>query len=528
MTANFFRLMVFIARRERIASSIWIAALVLSSVGLAALYPGLFPDQAALDAMATTLNTPAMTALMGPVYGLGQLTPAMAFAQQCLAWFAIAAAIMNIFFVIRHTRADEELGRQDMLAALPVGKLATATAVLLSALILNGVVALLSWALLLAVGVEGTTAAGAAVYALSAGLQGVLFAAVALLAAQLLSTARAAAGLSFALLGLSYLARAQGDMDGDVLSYVSPLGLGLKVEAFYADNLAPLAVLAAEALALAAGALVVNARRDVGAGVIPARPGRKQASRFLRGPLGLAWRLSRNTCLAWAAGLFLLSASYGAVIGQLDSFASDNDMIRQMLEAQGGAASLTEGFIALLCAIMALSATVPVIATVSRWRSEEKRGRLDPVLARAVPRERLFGSFLAVAAAEAVCFPVLTVTGLYAAARPTGLVDLGQLAQAAFVYVPASLAMAGLTALAVGLLPRLASLAWLLLAYSFVAVYFGPLFDLPKWAARLSPFGNVPQLPVQPFAAAPLLALLALAALSAAAGLQGLRRRDIA
>ena len=526
--ANIWKYLRFITRRERVISVIWVAAISGFAILLTAIYPELFSTQESLVDMAAALGTPAMLAMIGPVYGLDALTPAIAMAQECLLWLAMTTIVMNIFLVNRHTRVDEELGRLEMLTSLPVGRLAGSLAVVKAAFVLDAAISLLTAFGIIAVDIEGLTVAGAFVYAFSVGVQGLLFAAITLLMAQLFSTARGSMGWSFAILGLSYMLRAYGDMTGNALSYISPLGLGLRVEAFYSDNFMPVIALLAETIAVTAVALSINKRRDVGAGVFPAKKGRAQASGFLKSPLGLAWRLSQGGFVAWAATMFALGASYGSVVGQIDSFVEDNATIMKMITAHGGdSGMLVDAFLPLLFGIMALVSTIPVINTMNRLRSEEKRGRIEQIYACSVPRAAMFMSFLCIAVAEAVILSLLTALGLYAAAQSTGMVSLGMLIKAALSFVPAMLVLAGLAALLIGLLPRLNVAVWVLFGYSFLMLYFGRLFDVPKWATNLSPYYYVPQIPIEDFKAAPIVALLLISAVLAVAGIIAYRQRDI-
>jgi ABC-2 type transport system permease protein len=121
MMVNFGKYFKFICRRERIASLIWIVAITASVIVFASLYPGMLPDQEALLGYQAMLDVPTMAAIMGPGYGKEALTPAIVMSHECSIWFAITVIAMNIFFVNRHTRKDEELGRFEMLSALPVG-----------------------------------------------------------------------------------------------------------------------------------------------------------------------------------------------------------------------------------------------------------------------------------------------------------------------------------------------------------------------------------------------------------------------
>ena len=63
---------------------------------------------------------------------------------------AVAAALMSIFLVVRHTRADEESGRLELLSATPIGRRAPLAGVLLVAVAANVVLALLTVAALVA------------------------------------------------------------------------------------------------------------------------------------------------------------------------------------------------------------------------------------------------------------------------------------------------------------------------------------------------------------------------------------------
>ena len=65
--------------------------------------------------------------LYGRLYGdsLGAVT-----AWRYGIWAAIFAALMAIFLVVRHTRADEEAGRLELVGSAAVGRLAALTAAL--------------------------------------------------------------------------------------------------------------------------------------------------------------------------------------------------------------------------------------------------------------------------------------------------------------------------------------------------------------------------------------------------------------
>ncbi len=529
MTAiyGFGRYIRFIARRERLIGLLWILCISVFSVAIAAAYPNIIPTTQEMYAMAQTMNTPATIAMMGPVYGMDALTTAIVMSQECLLWIALAAAVMNIFFIVRHTREDEELGRLEMLRSLPVGRLANPTAALVSAFAMNLIVSGLIALGLSAVNIPGTNLAGALVYGLSVGAVGFMFAGLTLLSVQLFTTPRGATALMLALLFVFYVMRASGDISGNALSYISPLGLCLKVYAFYDNNPLPILLLLTEGLVFGAIGLAICQSRDLGEGVIPARPGKKHASRFLLSPFGLAWRLKRNSLIAWSIAGFALGASYGSVIGEMERFVESNEMVKKLLEAIGAEHSMIDSFVAMIFMIMAILGTCSAITAVTKIRSEENRGRLEQIYSKSVSRTTMFASYIIIAIIQSLLVMLLSALGMYAASYSSGLLNLDLLIKAALCYVPALLAVAGATVLLVGLLPKLTALIWVLMTYSFVACYFGKLLEFPDWAAKLTPFGHIPQLPVQDFNAAPLIILTLTGSVLAIAGISAYRRRDI-
>jgi ABC-2 type transport system permease protein len=95
------------------------------------------------------------------------------------------------------------------------------------------------------------------------------------------------------------------------------------------------------------------------------------------------------------------------------------------------------------------------------------------------------------------------------------------------VFLPAVLVVAAIAAALVGLAPRLASLAWLVVVWSLIAGLFGPLLDLPDWALKLSPLGWVSKVPAEDVDVLTLTGLLVVAVALTAAALAGFRRRDV-
>jgi ABC-2 type transport system permease protein len=246
---------------------------------------------------------------------------------------------------------------------------------------------------------------------------------------------------------------------------------------------------------------------------------------FLRGPIGLGWRQTGGMLIGWTVGVGVIGLVYGAVTPELESFIADNPTIEDILKSIGEA-SLVDNYIAMINAITLTIAAVPLLLVVLRMRREEIAGRNDQLLALPLSRTRLFGAYLIVAFLASLVMPVVTAVGLHAGAGVSSP-GFGTLIAAAAVYLPALWTMIGVAALLVGAIPKLAALAWALFGYGFFVLYFGMVIpDFPQTAVRLSPFGNIPQLPVQDMNWPPLLTLTGIAAALSIGALFAYRRRD--
>lgn len=94
---------------------------------------------------------------------------------------------------------------------------------------------------------------------------------------------------------------------------------------------------------------------------------------------------------------------------------------------------------------------------------------------------------------------------------------------------PAALGFVAVAALVVGILPRLAvGVGWALFGVGAVWGTLGGLFAPPEWTLHLSPFFDVPALPVDDGADwVPMLIVSGAAVVAAALALVTVRRRDL-
>ncbi len=182
-------------------------------------------------------------------------------------------------------------------------------------------------------------------------------------------------------------------------------------------------------------------------------------------------------------------------------------------------------------AIIGIGAAGQGVQAALRARSEESALRAEPVLAAAVGRFRWAGSHLLFAffgpALGLLVAGVFLGIG-YGTAAGEGAGAIGRVVGAAAVQVPAVWFTVAIVVLLFGLLPRLTTLGWAVLAFFLLLGQLGAILQLSQWALDLSPFSHLPALPGGDVTVTPLVWLVALAAVLTAAGLAGFRRRDLA
>ena len=529
-----FRILLQQIRRDRLTLPLWILGTVLLLTVSANSVVGEYGDAEGRTAiLQVALATPALLALRGIPNG-DTIGSAVHF--QSFAFLAVTIGLMNTFLATRHGRADEEKGRRELVAATPVSRLAPPIATLLLGVVANGLFVVLAAAGYQSTGLD---AGGAILSATALGLTGFAFLGLGMLAGELTATSRAANGVGAVIVLVSYALRSAGDALGtpDVAkltlepawpSFISPIGWGQQTMAFTENNWAPVAGIGALAVVAVAVALVVHARRELGASLLPERNGRAAAGAGLGSPFALAWRLQAPTLIAWAAGSALLGLALGSLVTAITNSNVDNPAIEAILESLGHTqGDLGRALIPALMVIVGVLAAAAGVQAVLRMRDEESDGRAEIVLS--APRSRA-GWLLAFTAVGALSvLVVLVATGLTTAAgflargdSDNAWLSLGQ----CLVQAPAALTFVGAAALLVGLVPRAAiALGWGVFAIGVGVGLFGGLLGISEDAQKISPIPNVPALPTDDWVPTIIVAAIAVA-LSLLAAL-AFRRRDL-
>ncbi|MFI6355658.1 ABC transporter permease [Streptomyces sp. NPDC050743] len=512
-------LLRFALRRDRVLIPVWVAVNALMVLSMPKTLKGLYDTPAArADLMHQMATNTSLRAMVGPVFddSIGALT-----AWRVGVYAGALAAVMSLLVVVRHTRDEEESGRQELVSSGMVGRRAPLTAALLTAAVANAALCVL-----IVAGLAGQGAPGAVAFGLGVAGAGMVFATMAAIVAQLTESARLARGLTAAVLGAAFVLRAAGDSASDdgssLLTWLSPLGWLEDLRAFAAERWWVLLLFVAAVALQAVAAYELAGRRDIGMSFLPTRPG--PAAGRLGTAGALAWRLQRGSVLGWSIGFFLAGVVYGGMTDGAARLVGDNAKAREIFQRMGGQSGLTDAFLAAMVGMLGLVAALYVVSSVLRLSGEETSGRAEPVLATAVGRLRWAAGHLIIAFGGSALLMLLAGLGFAVGyGRQIGPVLGACLLQVAAVWV-----IGGVAVLLFGVLPRGAVAAWGVAGAVLLIGWIGPALNAPRAVLDLSPFGHLPKLPGGGMEWGPVLVLLGLAAVLVAGGLAGVRRRDLA
>jgi ABC-2 type transport system permease protein len=328
-------------------------------------------------------------------------------------------------------------------------------------------------------------------------------------------------------LGVAYVLRGVGDVTGTWLTWLSPLGWAEKAAAFGDMRWWTLVIPLAVGGLLAAVAVLVAARRDLGSALVGGGAGPARASSWLRSPIGLAAAIHRPSILGWLAGAVILAGTMGSLAQQFINAVLGNAAMAEALGLSG--AQPVDGMVALTQLYIAIIATGFAVQAVGSLRGEETAGRLEMRISGTLSRLRWLAAHGLVIVAGLVVIEIVASAVLAAgmAWSMGSAVNLGRVLVAGAAYLPAELLVGGLALGLFGLWPRAFPAAWAALAgVTFIAV-LGPGLKLPTWLLDLSPTTHVGNPPLGAIEALPLVVLGAIAAILAGAAAAGFSGRGV-
>lgn len=471
------KLLRHMLRRDRIRLPGWTLGLTLLMAYFTTALQTVFATPEDLAGIAGFARSPVGALFGGPGHGYDNLTIERFLAGQYGLYIMVGAGLMGLLTVVRHTRAEERSGRAELVRANVVGRHAQLTAALALAALMSVLVAVLTAGVMAG---NGFGAGGAAVFGAAVGACGLVFAGVAAITAQLSEYPRAASGIAGTALGAAFVLRGLGDMaaiqgSGPAwLSWLSPLGWSQQTAPFVLDRWWPLAMSLLVAAAAAAVGFRLADRRDLGAALVPPKPGAPRAAAWLNSPLTVAFRLQRAGIVGWTVALLVAGVAYGSFTQPLiDGFA---DAPEDLVAVMGGSEDMLTGFLGLMGLMMALTVAVFAVLAVQAVRGEEMDGRAEPVLATAVSRQSWLGCQFVVTGLGVVWLLLVagTGTGLGAAVSTGDAGLIGDLVVGHVAHTPAVWLVLAVAALLYGLVPRVLPAVWLLVGYGVLVGFFRP------------------------------------------------------
>ncbi|WP_431818053.1 ABC transporter permease [Gordonia jacobaea] len=500
--------------RERLHGTAWYLLSGLLLLVVAAGIIATYPTTAAREALAKSVNASA-----GELFLIGPVSSTDAGGVGLWRMLGIATifiSLASVLTMIRNTRATEESGTSEMLGAAAIGRAAPLVAAI-------GVTAAGSLAAGILVGVGfigiGASATGSLLVGVQVAMLGLLAAALAGLTGQIVQTARGATGIAIAVVAAFFLLRGAGDAIGGNAYWMSPFGWIAAVRPFADDNALMLLPALGLTTALAAAAVWIASRRDLGAGVFPERVGPAHAHASLRGPTSLAVRTSRDAIVGWAAGAFVVGLLIGGVSSTVD---------RQVNIALDSSAGSGSGLIQVAFHLSPLFAALLGIQTTLRLRGEVTSGRAEVILSRPVSRTRWLLAYTTTGALAALAVLIAFGLGIAFAQLGTDPGSFGIMAVAGALRAPAAWVFIGLTTLLLSTLPRAATAVAFIVVGAFQALEFAVEFRaIPHEALYISPFALVPELPSGPAHSWQTVVCLAIAVALSAIATRAIRHLDV-
>ncbi|UUX35455.1 tetronasin resistance protein [Fundicoccus culcitae] len=479
----------------------WVVGLGLFSAAFVPAFEEIAKGQGAFGFFETMQN-PAMIAIVGPtpIETATEYTIGAMYSHEMLLFCSLFAMVVSILHVIGHTRKEEDLGLTELIRSFQVGRQANSLAVILETLLINAMLVIFIAVIMVSFGVETVTFEGAVLFAFSVGLSGVFGAVLALLVAQIMSTSAAATGVSLAVLGFLYILRGLTDIVNVSWSMLNPMGWLYLTFPFTENNWLPVGLELIFCFLLLCFALILEGKRDVGAGFIPEKEGRANAKASLLSVPGIFIRLNRGLIVSWLIAYLVLGAAYGAIYGDMASFLEGNDLLKLMFTFSG--VTIEESFTAVIMMVMVSLVTILPLVLINRLFSYEKNLYLSQIHGTKVKRRDLYWTNIVLAVLVAVLGFLFTVGGLAGAAL--SVMQSQQMSFSDFLLIgfnlfPTILFFIGFAALVVGWIPRFGSLLYIYLAYAFFLNYFQNLVEFPTWLLNTSPQNWLPMIPLESF-----------------------------
>lgn len=514
-------------RRDRLLLALWIIFSVALVFVTAATFTAI-GGQNLGDILSEFNKDPLISALLGPAISI-DISGAIVW--RGVSQLSLALGFGSLLMVIRNTRTDEETGRSELVRAYPVGRHASLTAALIIAIIGNIIAGILIALSIIALGGDMR---GSFIFGATLSTIGYFFAGVGALGVQLRENSSTARGIGIAALGIGLVMAILNNFGGGytLLRWITPMAWQ-RVTSPFADNYSRgLLYCAVFATVPTIVAYKLSAHRDLGAGILLAKPGLPEASPCFSGPLALAWRLHKKSFIGWMVGIVL----YISVFATISPALSNDGGMSNWLSGLGGTSwseevGLGYVFISVSIYLMSLFVAAYAMTAVSRLKKEEAEGRVEMILDKPVSRIRWMSSHLIAAAlcSTALLLVMGIVGGLfYGIANGDVRSGFWSVLSMSVSKLPPVLIFLGISAILYGLCPKIMVLGWgfWLSSVMLELAWEGQIID---WSImQISPFAythytiDITKLPL-----IPLFLLLCFSFVLTVIGLLGFKNRNV-
>ncbi|MEJ6014074.1 hypothetical protein WG936_09510 [Corynebacterium sp. H127] len=435
-----------------------------------------------------------MRAMYGKLYSPGTLGQLMAW--EGAGWIVILSCVMMVLLTFRCYRRAEGSSLGELPRATGIRKLDIAGGTLL---LLGGVAFTLGagiTAVLLALGsyYGEISTSGAFAYGTAVGLAalgtGVLSGALSLLLASEHSLAR----VGMLTVGAGFMSRAFADIKGlDFFNWITPLGWFGLVRPFTEDRWWVLLTVAIVTATIAVLWLLGERDRVFGMGILPVRENHAPKQRQIESGWKLRRILDQGFHYTWVITGFTLAAFMTSLSSSANDMLGEDETTGKIFKDMFGDADLEAAFLVYMADFLGIMLGVAAVASVLKIRAEERDRHVDLLRSRGIKRELPMQLQAASSIAFILKIILATVFGsilgvLAVSKHPEEMWQLAASANAS--QVAPMLALAGLTALLIGLWPQRSWVAWLPVMYSGTVTIIAPLFKAPQWLLESSAFGH--------------------------------------
>lgn len=508
----------------------WIIGIGLFSAGFVPAFENLYSGQS-LIGMYETLQNPAMTSMIGPtpIQTAADYTIGAVYTHNMLLFCGLFAMIIASLHVVGHTRKEEDLGRMELVRPFQIGRQANSLATMSETIIINGLLALFISVVMMNFNISTITTEGAFLFGTSIGMAGIIGAGIALVMAQIMPTSSSATGASIGIIGLLYIVRSGTDVSNADLSMFNPMGWTYLTYPFTENNWIPIIFALIFSGILIVTAFALEGGRDMGAGYLSEKAGRAYATKSLLSVRGLFIKINKGIIISWLIAFAILGAAYGSIYGDMQSFLSGSEMIKQMFTQSGF--SPEESFTSTIMIVMTGLVSILPIAIVNKLFTEESRLHLSQLYATKVTRRHLYWTNIGLAIATGIIGTLLAVSGLggtaISAMGDHTSMTFGNFLSAGYNLFPSILFFTGLAGLALGWAPKLGKIVYAYLGYSFLLNYFGGILDLPDGFSKTAIQSWIPRMPMEEFDGSKFITITMISIVLLVIGYLGYKRRDM-